>query len=125
MNSIETAPDDSKRFRRTMWVWLFTSLLVIFTRPEISVATFVLLLPPIAYFSQFFFTSRQKPWVLNLVMLVMQRPWAALSPVDYRYLDRAEEALPTPIGKPSLVTLKTLPPGKRWIWWARKTYQRC
>lgn len=59
------------KFQQLIWVWLFTSLLVIFTRPEISVATFVLLLPPIAYFSQFFFTSRQKPWVLNLVMLVM------------------------------------------------------
>ncbi|GAA4439327.1 hypothetical protein GCM10023188_35660 [Pontibacter saemangeumensis] len=59
------------KFQQLMWVWLFTSLLVIFTRAEISVATFILVLPPIAYFSQFFFTSRRKPWQLNLVMVIV------------------------------------------------------
>ncbi|ARS36993.1 hypothetical protein CA264_17030 [Pontibacter actiniarum] len=59
------------KFQQLMWVWLVASLLVIFTRDEISVATFVLVLPPIAYFGQFFFTSVRKAWLLNLVFLVM------------------------------------------------------
>lgn len=59
------------KFQQLMWVWLFTSLIVIFTRSEISVATFVMVLPPVAYFSQFFFTSRRKPWLLNLVIVLV------------------------------------------------------
>ncbi|WP_460925899.1 hypothetical protein [Pontibacter brevis] len=59
------------KFQQLMWVWLFTSLVVIFTRDEISVATFILLLPPIAYFSEFFFTSNRKMWLLNLVILLV------------------------------------------------------
>ncbi|RIJ37589.1 hypothetical protein [Pontibacter oryzae] len=59
------------KFQQLMWVWLVASLLVIFTRDEISVATFVIVLPPIAYFGQFFFTSGRKAWLLNVVFLVM------------------------------------------------------
>lgn len=59
------------KFQQLMWVWLLVSLLVIFTRDEISVATFIIVLPPIAYFSQFFFTSGRKAWILNTVFLVM------------------------------------------------------
>ncbi|WP_266203570.1 hypothetical protein [Pontibacter kalidii] len=59
------------KFQQLMWVWLLTSLLVIFTRDEISVATFVIILPPVAYFGQFFFTSNRKGWILNTVFLVM------------------------------------------------------
>ncbi|GHA65044.1 hypothetical protein [Pontibacter akesuensis] len=58
------------KFQQLMWVWLIVSLLVTFTRDEITVATFILLLPPIAYFSQFFFTSNRKLWILNTVFLV-------------------------------------------------------
>ncbi|MFD2514048.1 hypothetical protein ACFSRY_09240 [Pontibacter locisalis] len=58
------------KFQQLMWVWLVTSLLIIFTREEISVATFVLALPPIAYFSEFLFTSGWKPWILNTTFLV-------------------------------------------------------
>ncbi|MCJ8163829.1 hypothetical protein MKJ04_03180 [Pontibacter sp. E15-1] len=59
------------KFQQLMWVWLLTSLLVIFTRDEISVATFILVLPPVAYFSEFFFNSSRKMWLLNLVMLLV------------------------------------------------------
>lgn len=59
------------KFQQLMWVWLVASLLVIFTRDEISVATFVIVLPPVAYFGQFFFTSNRKGWILNTVFLVM------------------------------------------------------
>ncbi|WP_439880793.1 hypothetical protein ACSX1A_16760 [Pontibacter sp. MBLB2868] len=58
------------KFQQVMWVWLLTSLLIIFTRDEISVATFTLALPPIAYFSEFFFYSGRKLWILNTVFLV-------------------------------------------------------
>jgi hypothetical protein len=59
------------KFKQLMWVWLFTSLLVVFTRDEISVATFILVLPPIAYFSEFFFNSSRKMWQLNLVIFLV------------------------------------------------------
>jgi hypothetical protein len=59
------------KFKQLMWVWLFTSLLVVFTRDEISVATFILVLPPIAYFSEFFFNSNRKMWQLNLVIFLV------------------------------------------------------
>ncbi|MBF9253048.1 hypothetical protein I2I11_07075 [Pontibacter sp. 172403-2] len=59
------------KFQQVMWVWLVISLVVIFTRHDISAGTFVLLLPPIAYFSEFFFTSRRKTWLLNLIFLLV------------------------------------------------------
>jgi len=59
------------KFQQVMWVWLVISLVIIFTRQDISGATFVLALPPIAYFSEFFFTSGRKAWLLNLVFLVV------------------------------------------------------
>ncbi|MDX5436448.1 MAG: hypothetical protein LPK03_04600, partial [Pontibacter sp.] len=59
------------KFQQLMWVWLVASLLVIFTRDEISVATFVLVLPAVAYFGEFLFTSNRKPWLLNVIFLVV------------------------------------------------------
>lgn len=59
------------KFQQVMWVWLVISLVVIFTRQDISAGTFVVLLPPIAYFSEFFFTSGRKAWLLNLVFLLV------------------------------------------------------
>ncbi|MHA6248540.1 hypothetical protein ACXYMU_11425 [Pontibacter sp. CAU 1760] len=59
------------KFQQLMWVWLFTSMLVIFTRDEISVATFILVLPPVAYFSEFFFVSARKPWLLTLTFVLV------------------------------------------------------
>ena len=58
------------KFQQVMWVWMVVSLLVIFTREEITVGTFILALPPIAYFSEFLFTSNQKKWVLSTLFLV-------------------------------------------------------
>lgn len=58
------------KFQQVMWVWMIVSLLVIFTREEITVGTFILALPPIAYFSEFLFTSNQKRWILNTIFLV-------------------------------------------------------
>ncbi|WP_276498450.1 hypothetical protein [Pontibacter litorisediminis] len=59
------------KFQQLMWVWLVASLLVIFTRDEITVATFVIILPPIAYFGEYFFTSNRKGWILNTAFLVI------------------------------------------------------
>jgi len=59
------------KFQQLLWVWLLLSLLIIFTRDEITVATFILLLPPVAYFSEFFFDSAAKPWLRNLFFLFM------------------------------------------------------
>ncbi len=59
------------KFQQVMWVWLFTSLLLVFTRPEISTGTFVVVLPPIAYFSEYFFVSGRKAWLLNLVFVLV------------------------------------------------------
>ncbi|MDX5421903.1 MAG: hypothetical protein LPK07_06695 [Hymenobacteraceae bacterium] len=59
------------KFQQLMWVWLVVSFLVIFTRDEITVATFILVLPTIAYFSEFFFSSGRKRWILNTFFLVM------------------------------------------------------
>ncbi|GAB3203070.1 hypothetical protein GCM10027293_31570 [Pontibacter aydingkolensis] len=58
------------KFQQVMAVWMVVSLLVIFTRDEITVATFILALPPVAYFSEFLFTSGQKKWVLNSIFLI-------------------------------------------------------
>ncbi|WP_347157603.1 hypothetical protein [Pontibacter chitinilyticus] len=59
------------KFEQVLWVWLVMSLVMVFSRREISAGTFVVMLPPIAYFSEFFFTSARKKWVLNLVFLVV------------------------------------------------------
>ncbi len=55
------------KFQQLMWVWLAVSLLVIFTQSAISAGTFVLLLPPLAYFSEFLFSGSLKTWLLNVV----------------------------------------------------------
>lgn len=59
------------KFQQVMWVWLFVSLVLIFTRVEISAGTFVLLLPPLAYFGEFLFTSGLKKWILNLIFFLV------------------------------------------------------
>ncbi|WP_187263473.1 hypothetical protein [Pontibacter beigongshangensis] len=59
------------KFQQLMVVWLMVSLMVIISRDEVSAALFLVLLPPIAYFSEFLFTSRMKPWVITLIYLVM------------------------------------------------------
>ena len=59
------------KFQQVMWVWLFTSLVLIFTRDEISAGTFVLLLPPLAYFGEFLFSGNLKKWILNLLFLLL------------------------------------------------------
>ncbi len=58
------------KFQQLMWVWLIVSILIIFTRDEITVATFVISLSPIAYFSEFLFTSGRKKWVLSTIFLI-------------------------------------------------------
>lgn len=59
------------KFQQVMWVWLIISLILIFTRTEISAGTFVLLLPPIAYFGEFLFSSNLKKWMLNLLFFML------------------------------------------------------
>ncbi|MHC2991770.1 hypothetical protein OB13_09300 [Pontibacter sp. HJ8] len=59
------------RFQQLMTVWLMVSVALVFTRQEISAGTFLVTLPPIAYFSEFLFTSRQKKWILNLYFLLV------------------------------------------------------
>ncbi|TXK51320.1 hypothetical protein FVR03_03670 [Pontibacter qinzhouensis] len=59
------------KFQQLMVVWLIVSLLVIISRDQVSAASFLVLLPPLAYFSEFLFTSRFKPWILSLMYLVL------------------------------------------------------
>ncbi|MCC9135718.1 hypothetical protein ACFSKU_16980 [Pontibacter silvestris] len=59
------------KFQQVMWVWLLTSLIVIFSRPVISAGIFLLLLPPIAYFSEFFFSTGKKKWMMNLLFVTV------------------------------------------------------
>ncbi len=66
------------KFQQVMWVWLVISLAVVFTRSDISAATFVVLLPPLAYLSEFFFTSSYKAWLLNLVFMLVLAGMLAL-----------------------------------------------
>jgi hypothetical protein len=59
------------KFQQVMWIWLIISLILIFTRVEISAGTFVLLLPPLAYFGEYLFTSNIKKWLLNLMFFLV------------------------------------------------------
>lgn len=59
------------KIQQVMWVWLIVSVVMIFTRDEISSGTFVLLLPPLAYFGEYFFKIEIKKWLLNVVFLLL------------------------------------------------------
>ncbi|MCC9165425.1 hypothetical protein [Pontibacter harenae] len=59
------------KFQQLMWVWLIVSLVVIFTREEVSAGTFVMALPAVAYFSEYIFTSSRKAWILNTLFLLI------------------------------------------------------
>jgi hypothetical protein len=59
------------KFQQVMWVWLLISLLLTISRDEISASTFIVLLPPIAYFGQFLFTSNFKKWIFHLMFIVL------------------------------------------------------
>ena len=59
------------KFQQVMWVWLIVSLVLIFTREEIFAGTFVLLLPPLAYFGVYLFNSPIKKWILNLLFILL------------------------------------------------------
>lgn len=59
------------KFQQVMWVWLMISVVLIFTREEISAGTFVLLLPPLAYFGEFLFSSNIKKWMLSLLFFLL------------------------------------------------------
>ncbi|PKV67271.1 hypothetical protein BD749_2413 [Pontibacter ramchanderi] len=59
------------KFQQLMTVWLVVSIIVLLTRHELSVGSFVVVLPPIAYFGEFLFTSRMKKWLLNLLFFVL------------------------------------------------------
>ncbi|MFT2009732.1 hypothetical protein ACMA1I_13715 [Pontibacter sp. 13R65] len=59
------------KFQQLMVVWLIVSLMVILSRDEVSAASFLVLLPPIAYFSEYLFTSRLKAWILSLIYLTV------------------------------------------------------
>ncbi|WP_299990027.1 hypothetical protein [uncultured Pontibacter sp.] len=59
------------KFQQLMTVWLVVSIVVLITRNELSVGSFVIILPPIAYFGEFLFTSRMKKWILNLLFFIL------------------------------------------------------
>ncbi|MBD1397385.1 hypothetical protein H9Q13_09430 [Pontibacter sp. JH31] len=59
------------KFQQLMTVWLLVSVVFLITRSELSVASFLIILPPIAYFGEFLFTSRTKKWILNLMFFVL------------------------------------------------------
>ncbi|QCR23957.1 hypothetical protein [Pontibacter sp. SGAir0037] len=59
------------KFQQLMWVWMAVGLLVAFTQASVSAGAFVLILPAIAYFSEFFFTGGLKKWILNTVFFAV------------------------------------------------------
>lgn len=77
------------KFQQVMWVWLLVALLLCVSSEEISANIFVLLLPAIAYFSEYLFTSNMKRWIINLAfslllvatLLVRYRDVLGLSPI--------------------------------------------
>ncbi|SFG69205.1 hypothetical protein [Pontibacter chinhatensis] len=91
------------KFQQLMWVWLAVSMLVIFTRDEITIATFIIILPPVAYFGEFFFTSGRKGWIINSVFLAMlatvlvMRYRLALGINEYLQMDESPLLLAEPL----------------------------
>ncbi len=76
------------KFQQLMVVWLVVSLLIAFTRTEISANSFLVVMPALGYFSVFFFMSGfRKVWVLNVFFLLLlagvvvlrYRHWIGLS----------------------------------------------
>ncbi|MBB6609626.1 hypothetical protein H7F15_01115 [Pontibacter sp. Tf4] len=59
------------KFQQVMWVWLLVAVLLSISRDEISANTFILLLPTIAYFGVFLFTSNMKRWIMNLAFMLL------------------------------------------------------
>ena len=59
------------KFQQLMTVWLLVSIVFLITRSELSVGSFLIILPPIAYFGEFLFTSRTKKWILNLLFFLL------------------------------------------------------
>jgi hypothetical protein len=59
------------KFQQLMGVWLLVSVIAVITRNQLSVGTFLLMLPPIAYYGEFLFTSRTKKWILNLMFFIL------------------------------------------------------
>jgi hypothetical protein len=59
------------KFQQLMMIWLLVSAALVFTRSTVSAGTFLVMLPPIAYFGQFLFTSRTKKWVLNVFFFLL------------------------------------------------------
>ncbi|RAU84296.1 hypothetical protein [Pontibacter arcticus] len=100
------------KFEQVMWVWLLTAVVIIFTRGEISGQSFVLLLPPIAYFSEYFFTAPRKVWLLNLffflllasVILSRYRQWFGIN----RLLQIKDTALYLPVNPGTSIKDKTI-----------------
>ncbi|NEM96419.1 hypothetical protein [Pontibacter burrus] len=77
------------KFQQVMWVWLLVALLLCISSEEISANIFVLLLPAIAYFSEYLFTGNMKRWMINLAfslllvatLLVRYRDVLGLNPI--------------------------------------------
>jgi hypothetical protein len=55
------------KFQQLMTIWLLVSIIILITRNELSVGPFLVILPPIAYFGEFLFSSRIRKWILNLL----------------------------------------------------------
>lgn len=59
------------KFQQVMWIWLVVSVLLLVSRDEISANTFILLLPSIAYFGEYLFTSNVNKWMLSAVFILL------------------------------------------------------
>ncbi|HEY4649944.1 MAG TPA: hypothetical protein VIG72_00955 [Pontibacter sp.] len=59
------------KFQQVVWVWLLVAVLITVTRDNISANTFILLLPAIAYFGEYLFTSNVKKWILSLAFMLL------------------------------------------------------
>jgi hypothetical protein len=59
------------KFQQLMTVWLLVSMVLLITRNQLSVGSFVVILAPIAYYGEFLFSSRMKKWMLSLLFFVL------------------------------------------------------
>ncbi|MFD2246784.1 hypothetical protein [Pontibacter ruber] len=59
------------KFQQLMGVWLVMSLALVFTQYEISAGTFIVVLPPLAYYSEYLFSIRKKVWMLNVFFFLL------------------------------------------------------
>src|SRR5690606_27909907 len=59
------------KFQQLMLVWLLVSFVLLITRNQLSVGSFIVILAPIAYYGEFLFNSRIKKWMLSLLFFML------------------------------------------------------